>query len=58
MSASSPQVLYTLLQFESFQDTVSYYFFKYSENKFVILAYVAGGLILMILIYRWMAGRK
>ena len=58
MLANSRQILYNLLQFESFQDTVSYYLFKYTENKFVVLAYVAGGLVLMVLIYRWMAGRK
>ena len=58
MLANSRQILYNLLQFESFQDTVSYYLFKYTENKFVVLAYVAGGLVLMFLIYRWMAGRK
>lgn len=49
------RTLHFLLQFESFQDTIRYYLFKYAENKLTFWMYTAGCLLALALIYRMMA---
>ena len=44
-----------LLQFESFQETIRYYLYKYRENQVVALAYSAGCIIVLVVIYRLLA---
>jgi hypothetical protein len=47
-----------LLQFESFQDTIRYYLYKYRESQVVALAYSAGCIVLLVVIYRFLARSK
>ena len=47
-----------LLQFESFQETIRYYLYKYQENQVVALAYSAGCIIVLVVIYRLLARSK
>ena len=47
-----------LLQFESFQDTIRYYLYKYRENQVLVLAYSAGCVIVLVAIYRFLARQK
>ena len=47
-----------LLQFESFQDTIRYYLYKYRENQVMALAYAAGCIIVLVVIYRLLARSK
>ncbi|MCI0418997.1 MAG: hypothetical protein L0387_42230 [Acidobacteria bacterium] len=49
------QPLPFLLQFESFQDTIRYYLYKYQENRVMALAYTAGCLVVLVVIYRFLA---
>ena len=47
-----------LLQFESFQDTIRYYMYKYRENQVMVLAYSAGCVIVLVAIYQILARKK
>jgi hypothetical protein len=47
-----------LLQFESFQDTIRYYLYKYRENQVMVLAYSAGCIVVLVIIYRLLARSK
>ena len=47
-----------LLQFESFQDTIRYYLYKYRENQVLVLAYSAGCVVVLVVIYRFLARQK
>jgi hypothetical protein len=47
-----------LLQFESFQDTIRYYLYKYRENQVMVLAYSAGCVIVLVAIYQILARKK
>jgi hypothetical protein len=47
-----------LLQLESFQNTIQQLLYKIGENRQTILAYVAGGIITLLLIYRFLARTK
>ena len=47
-----------LLQFESFQDTIRYYLYKYRENQVIALAYSAGCIVALVIIYRFLARNK
>jgi len=47
-----------LLQFESFQDTIRYYLYKYRENQVLVLAYSAGCVIVLVAIYQFLARKK
>jgi len=47
-----------LLQFESFQDTIRFYLYKYRENQVMALAYSAGCIIVLVVIYRFLARTK
>jgi hypothetical protein len=47
-----------LLQFLEFTDKIRYYLFKYSENRFVLLAYVVASLVVLVVVYRLLARRK
>ena len=47
-----------LLQFESFQETIRYYLYKYRENQVVALAYSAGCIVILVAIYRFLARNK
>ena len=50
--------LQLLLQFESFQDTIRYYLYKYRENQVLALAYSAGCIVALVVIYRFLARTK
>ena len=50
--------LQLLLQFESFQDTIRYYLYKYRENQVLALAYSAGCIVALVVIYRFLARSK
>jgi hypothetical protein len=50
--------LQLLLQFESFQDTIRYYLYKYRENQVLVLAYSAGCIVALLVIYRVLARNK
>lgn len=47
-----------LLQFESFQDTIRYYLFKYAENKVMVWVYIVGCLFALIVVYMMMARKQ
>ena len=47
-----------LLQFDSFQDTIRYYLYKYRENQVRALAYAAGCIIVLVVIYQFLARTK
>ena len=47
-----------LLQFESFQETIRYYLYKYRENQVMALAYSAGCIVVLVVIYRFLARSK
>jgi len=47
-----------LLQFESFQDTIRYYLYRYRENQVLVLAYSAGCVIVLVAIYQFLARKK
>jgi hypothetical protein len=47
-----------LLQFLEFTDKIRYYLFKYSENRFVLLAYVVASIAVLAFVYRLLARRK
>jgi len=47
-----------LLQFGSFQDTIRYYLYKYQENQVMALAYAAGCIVVLVVIYRFLARSK
>ena len=47
-----------LLQFESFQETIRYYLYKYRENQVVALAYSAGCIVILVALYRFLARTK
>jgi hypothetical protein len=47
-----------LLQFESFQDTIRYYLYKYQENQVMALAYAAGCIVVLVAVYRFLARSK
>jgi hypothetical protein len=47
-----------LLQFESFQDTIRYYLYKYRENQVMALAYSAGCIVVLVVVYRFLARTK
>ena len=47
-----------LLQFESFQETIRYYLYKYRENQVVVLAYSAGCIVILVAIYQLLARSK
>ena len=47
-----------LLQLESFQITIRLLLYKISENRLTILAYGAGGIITLSLIYRFLARKQ
>jgi len=47
-----------LLQFESFQDTIRYYLYKYWENQVMALAYSAGCIVVLVIIYQFLARTK
>lgn len=51
----SGRILLLLAQFDSFQDTIRYYMYKYAENKALVLAYTAGCLIVLVIIYQFLA---
>jgi hypothetical protein len=53
-----PLSLFQLLQFLEFTDKIRYYLFKYSENKFVLLAYVVASIGVLAIVYRLLARRK
>ena len=53
-----PKTLPFLLQFESFQDTIRYYLYKYRENQVLALAYSAGCIVVLVIIYRFLARTK
>jgi hypothetical protein len=47
-----------LLQFESFQETIRYYLYKYRENQVMALAYSAGCIVILVAIYQFLARNK
>ena len=47
-----------LLQFESFQETIRYYLYKYRENQVVALAYSAGCIVILVALYQFLARNK
>jgi hypothetical protein len=47
-----------LMQFESFQDTIRYYLYKYQENQVMALAYAAGCIVVLVAVYRFLARTK
>jgi hypothetical protein len=47
-----------LLQFESFQETIRYYLYKYRENQVMALAYSAGCIVILVALYRLLARNK
>ena len=47
-----------LLQFESFQDTIRYYLYKYQENQVMALAYAAGCIVVLVAVYQFLARSK
>lgn len=53
-----PNLLSLLLQFESFQDTIRYYLYRYRENQVMALAYSAGCIVVLVVIYRFLARTK
>jgi hypothetical protein len=53
-----PLSISLLLQFLEFTDRIRYYLFKYSENKFVLLAYVFASIVVLVFVYRLLARRK
>lgn len=53
-----PNLLPLLLQFDSFQDTIRYYLYKYRENQVMALAYSAGCIVVLVVIYRFLARTK
>jgi hypothetical protein len=57
MLQKAPYLLY-LLQFESFQNSIRMLMQKLSENRLAILAYSLGGIIVLILIFRFLARKK
>jgi hypothetical protein len=52
------KLLPLLLQFESFQDTIRYYLYKYRENQVMALAYSAGCIVVLVAIYFFLARTK
>jgi len=48
----------SLLQFDSFQDTIRYYLYKYRENQVMALAYSLGCIVVLVAIYRFLARTK
>jgi hypothetical protein len=52
------KLLPLLLEFESFQDTIRYYLYKYHENQVMALAYSAGCIVVLVAIYRLLARTK
>ncbi len=57
MVQKAPYLLY-LLQFEGFQNSIRMLMQKLSENRLAILAYTLGGIIVLILIFRFLARKK
>jgi len=53
----SPHLMY-LLQFESFQNSIRMFLYKFSENRLTVLAYAVGVIIALILIFRVLARKK
>lgn len=53
-----PNLLSLLLQFESFQETIRYYLYKYRENQVMALAYSAGCIVVLVVVYRFLARTK
>ena len=47
-----------LLQFESFQETIRYYVYKANENKLILLVYAIVGIIVLTVIFRFLARKK
>lgn len=47
-----------LMQFESFQDTIRYYLYKYQENQVMAVAYAAGCIVVLVAVYRFLARTK
>ena len=47
-----------LLQFESFQNSIRMFLYKFSENRLTVLAYAVGVIIALILIFRVLARKK
>ena len=50
--------LFHLLQFEAFQETIRGYLYKASESKLVIVVYVVGSIVVLTIIYRFLARKK
>lgn len=50
--------LLLLLQFDSFQDTIRYYLYKYRENQVLALAYSAGCIVVLVAVYQFLARNK
>lgn len=47
-----------LMQFESFQDTIRYYLYKYQENQVMAVAYAPGCIVVLVAVYRFLARTK
>ena len=57
MMHRSPHLMY-LLQFESFQNSIRMLLNKLSENRLALLACTLGGIIVLTLIFRFLARKK
>jgi hypothetical protein len=47
-----------LAQFDSFQETIRYYMYRYAENKVTVFLYVAGTLVVVTVLYGILARKK
>ncbi len=57
MIQRAPYLLY-LLQFESFQNSIRMLLQKLSENRMTVLIYALGSILILVLIFRFLARKK